>query len=173
MSTPSVHYAYADGSGNTVRQTSITYPNGRTITFDYGDPGGVNDAASRVETIVDDDATVLARYEYRGLDRFGRVKDSHWYDYGALSDAARIHSCRMLGRFATYCANVACISSPVGKKKVPVAASSAATGARVRFVSSDPRTSVRRRSRTHRPRGTPGAPPWDRAAPPPAAGENS
>ena len=27
---------------------------------------------------------------YRGLDRFGRVKDAYWRDYGAGADAARI-----------------------------------------------------------------------------------
>jgi RHS repeat-associated protein len=27
---------------------------------------------------------------YRGLDRFGRVKDAYWYDYGSSTDAARI-----------------------------------------------------------------------------------
>src|SRR5437867_917025 len=125
MTTPEVQYGYADGSNNTIRPTSITYPNGRQITFGYGEPSGLNDAASRVEKIVDDDDTVLAKYQYlgvatpvtvdytepqvkytlvgttggndpntgdiyRGLDRFGRVKDGPWYDYGSLVDAARI-----------------------------------------------------------------------------------
>jgi len=140
--TPKVQYGYADGSTNTVRPTSITYPDGRVVTYDYGSPGGKNDALSRVGSIVDDDAasTHLADYSYlglgpargalptvdspftsgaievdytepdikytlvgtvggndpdtgdvcRGLDRFGRVKDSYWYDYGSSTDVDRI-----------------------------------------------------------------------------------
>jgi len=130
--TPKVQYAYADGSSNTIRPTTITYPDGRVITYEYGTSGGVNNAASRVGSIVDDDvgSTHLADYSYlglgpargaqptldapfisgaievdytepdikytlvgtaggndpdtgdiyRGLDRFGRVKDCYWYD---------------------------------------------------------------------------------------------
>ncbi len=35
--TPAVEYEYADGADNHIRPTSITYPNGRDLTFDYGD----------------------------------------------------------------------------------------------------------------------------------------
>jgi hypothetical protein len=111
--SPKVQYAYANGSANTIRATSLTYPDGRDITYDYGTSGANDDATSRVASIVDDDfgATHLADYEYlglsaivevdytepdvryrlydgtasgtdpdtgdiyRGLDRFGRVKD--------------------------------------------------------------------------------------------------
>ena len=110
--TPNVQYGYANGSANTIRQTSLTYPDGRVITYEYGSTDGMNDAASRIQSIVDDDAssTHLADYEYlgtgtfvevdytepeikytligtaggndpdtgdiyRGLDRFGRIKD--------------------------------------------------------------------------------------------------
>jgi RHS repeat-associated protein len=67
--TPKVQYGYADGSANTVRPTSITYPDGRVITYDYGTAGGMNDALSRIAAIVDDDAgsTHLADYSYVGL----------------------------------------------------------------------------------------------------------
>jgi len=33
--TPKVQYGYANRSANTVRPTSITYPDGRVITYDY------------------------------------------------------------------------------------------------------------------------------------------
>ena len=125
--TPKVQYGYASGSANTIRQTSLTYPNGRVISYEYGTTDGINDAASRIESIVDDDvsSTHLADYEYlgtgtfvevdytepdikytligtaggndpdtgdiyRGLDRFGRIKDSYWYDYGSSTDVDRI-----------------------------------------------------------------------------------
>jgi len=137
-----VQYSYADGSSNTIRPTTITYPDGRVITYDYGSSDSTDDALSRVGSIVDDDAgsTHLADYSYlglgpvrgalptvdtpftpgavevdytepdikytlvgtaggndpdtgdiyRGLDRFGRVKDCYWYDYGGNTDVDRI-----------------------------------------------------------------------------------
>jgi len=138
--SPKVQYGYADGGSNTVRPTTITYPDGRVITYDYGTSGSTNDALSRIGSIIDDDAgsTHLADYSYlgagspsptlgegrgegvivevdytepdirytlvgtaggndpdtgdiyRGLDRFGRVKDCYWYDYGSSTDVDRI-----------------------------------------------------------------------------------
>ena len=141
--TPKVQYSYANGSANGIRPTSITYPDGRVITCDYGTTNGTNDAASRIESIVDDDVstTHLADYSYLGgklgagstpmltswqtqgaavevdytepdikytlvgtaggndpdtgdiylgWDRFGRVKDNYWYDYGSATDVDRI-----------------------------------------------------------------------------------
>jgi hypothetical protein len=62
--TPKVQYAYADGSANTVRSTSLTYPDGRVLTYNYGSGGGIDDAASRVNKYVDSDmgSTELAQY---------------------------------------------------------------------------------------------------------------
>jgi len=140
--TPKVQYGYADGNSNTIRATTITYPDSRVITYDYGTSGSANDSLSRVGSIVDDDAgsTHLADYSYlglgpargaqptldapfisgtievdytepdikytlvgtaggndpdtgdiyRGLDRFGRIKDCYWYDYGSSTDIDRI-----------------------------------------------------------------------------------
>ncbi|MEX1232301.1 MAG: hypothetical protein WEB58_18800 [Planctomycetaceae bacterium] len=127
MSTPKVQYGYANGSANTVRPTSLTYPDGRVLTYDYGTTDGIDDASSRIFALVDDDmsSTHLAEYSglgrqtfvkvdytepeleyvlfdlagsndpatgdiYSGFDRFGRVKDSRWYDYGSSADADRI-----------------------------------------------------------------------------------
>lgn len=125
--SPKLQYGYATGSDNTVRPTTLTYPDGRVLTCDYGSTGAVDDALSRVAALVDDDggSTHLADYSYLGrrtfveadytepdlrytligtaggndpdtddiclgLDRFGHIKDSMWYDYGASADADRV-----------------------------------------------------------------------------------
>lgn len=126
-SSPKVQYAYASGSANTIRPTTVTYPNGRVVTYGYDSSNSMSDALSRVAAVIDDDggATRLADYSYlgqqsfvetdytqpdvrytlvgtaggddpdtgdiyRGLDRFGRIKDSYWYNYGTSADADRI-----------------------------------------------------------------------------------
>ena len=125
--TPKVQYGFANGSDNTIRFTTLTYPDGRVLTYNYGASDEIDDALSRVAALVDDDmsSTHLADYSYlglrnfvevdytepdveytligtaggndpdtgdiyRGLDRFGRVKDSYWYDYGSSMDVDRI-----------------------------------------------------------------------------------
>lgn len=137
--TPKVEYGYANGAVNTVRPTTLTYPDGRVLTYDYGTANGIDDCASRVASLVDDDGSgthlvdymylgmgrsvksvnapfgrgfVVADFTqpdtkwtlvdisdtndpetgdiYSGLDRFGRIKDNRWYDYGSSSDVDRI-----------------------------------------------------------------------------------
>ena len=64
--TPSVQYAFsfsASGSLNHRRLTSITYPNGRVITYNY--VTGLADNISRLSSITDG-ATTLESYEYLG-----------------------------------------------------------------------------------------------------------
>ncbi|MEZ6129850.1 MAG: hypothetical protein R3C59_14300 [Planctomycetaceae bacterium] len=127
MSTPSVQYGFASGADNTIRPTSLTYPDGREISYDYDSSGSMADALSRVASVVDNDgsSTHLADYSYlglrtfvetdytepdveytlvgtaggndsdtgdiyHGLDRFGRIDDSYWYDYGSSADVDRI-----------------------------------------------------------------------------------
>ncbi|MBX3442846.1 MAG: hypothetical protein KF774_10590 [Planctomyces sp.] len=126
MTTPNVQYAYANGSDNTIRPTALTYPDGRVLNSSYGTTDGIDDAASRVASLIDDDGTShLADYAYLGMgtfveqddaepdvkwtladlagsddpdtgdiysgfDRFGRVKDNRWRDYGSSVDADRI-----------------------------------------------------------------------------------
>ncbi|TWT56002.1 RHS repeat-associated core domain-containing protein [Allorhodopirellula solitaria] len=68
--TPSVKMNYTDGSANTIRPTSITYPNGRTITRNYGTTGSITDKFNQVSSLIDDDSIVLAEYEYMGLSTF-------------------------------------------------------------------------------------------------------
>ncbi|QDU01709.1 tRNA3(Ser)-specific nuclease WapA precursor [Gimesia chilikensis] len=127
LTTPKVQYSFANGSDNTVRHNSLTYPDGRVLTLNYSSAGSIDDATSRVFAIIDDDVSMthLVEYSYlglggpviaddtesdvrftlvgttggndpdtgdiyRGLDRFGRTKDSLWYDYGASVDRANI-----------------------------------------------------------------------------------
>ncbi|MBN8625472.1 MAG: RHS repeat-associated core domain-containing protein [Planctomycetes bacterium] len=110
--TPRVQYSYADGSANTVRPTTMTYPNGRVVTFAYGTTGSDDDRLSRVASLGDagpvqrvvytylgqasfvqadypepqvrwDLATGSGANPYAGLDRFGRTIDCLWRHYGA------------------------------------------------------------------------------------------
>ncbi len=70
VETPQVQYGYADGSDNTVRPTGLVYPDGRELTYGYGTADGIDDCASRVAAIVDDDSTHLADYQYLGQGTF-------------------------------------------------------------------------------------------------------
>ncbi|MBO0697189.1 MAG: RHS repeat protein [Zavarzinella sp.] len=66
--TPSVQYGYSflpSGSNNNSRLTSITYPNGRRLDYEYA--AGLGDAISRLSDIKDG-STVLEGYQYLGLD---------------------------------------------------------------------------------------------------------
>ena len=110
-SSPTVEYDYASGgsSSNQIRLTSITYPGGRQIDYDYGTPDAKDDRLSRVNAIKDG-GTALAAYTYlgagtviqiiyaepgvqldlwggttgtfTGIDDFGRVKDQRWVTTG-------------------------------------------------------------------------------------------
>jgi RHS repeat-associated protein len=66
--TPKVQYAYADGSDNTVRPTTVTYPTtSRALTYDYG--AGDDDRLSRVAAIKEGTDS-RAAYTYYGLSTF-------------------------------------------------------------------------------------------------------
>jgi len=64
--SPKVQYAYANGSANHFRPTTMTYPNGQSLTFDYGSSGGSDDVLSRVAALKQG-TTSLAAYTYLGL----------------------------------------------------------------------------------------------------------
>ncbi len=68
MTTPSVQMGYANGSTNTIRPTSLTYPDGRAIRNDYGGNGSINDQISRIASLLDDDDSHLVDYSYLGLE---------------------------------------------------------------------------------------------------------
>jgi hypothetical protein len=112
--TPKAQYAYADGSANTIRPASLTYPNGRVLDYLYDDTHA--DKLSRIRTLRWD-GTDVCRYSYLGLstfvttdylqpqvkldyalgsganpytgfDRFGRIIDLLWAKYGAGSSSS-------------------------------------------------------------------------------------
>ncbi|HQU46211.1 MAG TPA: RHS repeat-associated core domain-containing protein, partial [Pirellulales bacterium] len=119
-SSVSTQYGYADGSSNTVRRTSMTYPSARVLNYNYGTAGGMDDALSRVASLIDNDGvTHLADYTrlglntfvqlayaqasttwslingtgtdpYTGFDRFNRVVDNRWFNSGTSADLDRI-----------------------------------------------------------------------------------
>ena len=109
-----VQYDYDDGAtagvAQYVRLAEVTYPNGREVQYGYGTAGAIDDIMSRLATIGDAGGT-LAAYTYlgsgkvvtedyveaevkldyahdnlAGFDRFGRVVDQLWTDYGADPD---------------------------------------------------------------------------------------
>lgn len=50
-----VNDSTSTGSANTIRLTSLTYPDGRVISFGYGASDAMADALSRVAAISDGD----------------------------------------------------------------------------------------------------------------------
>ncbi len=74
-SAPSVQYGFANGSANTIRPTTLTYPSGRVLTYDYGTSGGMDDKFSRIFALLDDNSTNthLAEYLYLGPNRTAQI----------------------------------------------------------------------------------------------------
>jgi RHS repeat-associated protein len=72
--TPSVQYGWSlmSGGANHSRMISITYPNGKVLTYNYA--SGLNDSISRLTSLSDSSGT-LESYSYLGLDVV--VKRSH------------------------------------------------------------------------------------------------
>ena len=72
-SPPPVNYGYANGTANTTRRTSMTYPNGRVLNIDYA-TGTEDDTLSRVTDLaIVGDSTVTVQYQYYGLNSFATV----------------------------------------------------------------------------------------------------
>jgi RHS repeat-associated protein len=83
--TPSVQYAYDNGSANEIRLNTLIYPNLRNIAYSFGTSGGMNDLLNRVDTIQDTTSgtTNLASYTYLGLGTVVRItypQPSVWLD---------------------------------------------------------------------------------------------
>ena len=114
-----VDYTYADGASagvaKHVRLSQVTYPEGREVHYGYGTTQAIDDIMSRLATI-GDGANTHASYKYLGadriiekdyedievrldyaannfaaLDRFGRVLDHVWTDYGEDPDVVLDH----------------------------------------------------------------------------------
>ena len=72
-SPPAVNYGYADGTANTIRRTSITYPNGRVLNIEYA-TGAEDDTLSRVTDLaIAGESTDAVAYQYYGLNSFATV----------------------------------------------------------------------------------------------------
>src|ERR1700683_5794324 len=65
--TPNVAYAYANGSANTIRLNTITYPNGRAINYAYGAANSIDDLLSRVTGLGDSITPSMGAYSNVGL----------------------------------------------------------------------------------------------------------
>jgi RHS repeat-associated protein len=74
--TPSVQYGYTlmSGGANNSRLTSITYPNGKVLSYNYGTSGSLADTISRLDSLSDSSGT-LESYSYLGVGTV--VKRSH------------------------------------------------------------------------------------------------
>lgn len=73
-STPRVSYAHANGSANTTRRTTVTYPSGKVINIDYGDAGSIDDRLSRMAgTQITGESDPLATFQWAGAGRFLRL----------------------------------------------------------------------------------------------------
>jgi hypothetical protein len=81
-----VEYAYADGGDNHVRRTSMTYPDGRVLEYDYGSGGSAADRLSRIAALKINDgagADPVAQYTYLGA---GSVVTAHYPELDADPD---------------------------------------------------------------------------------------
>lgn len=67
VTSPRFERLYENGSSNTARLAQVIYPNGRELDSLYGTSGEIDDRASRLASLVDEDTTSLAAYEYLGL----------------------------------------------------------------------------------------------------------
>jgi YD repeat-containing protein len=65
-STPKVQYTCSAAQNNVLRRTSIIYPNGRALSYEYGAAGSVDDVLNRVQSVHDSDLTVLSEFQYLG-----------------------------------------------------------------------------------------------------------
>jgi YD repeat-containing protein len=65
--TPKVVYVYTDGSNNKLRKVSVTYPNGRVLTYHYGTANSIDDHLNRVsDERVTGESDHLVDYRYVG-----------------------------------------------------------------------------------------------------------
>jgi RHS repeat-associated protein len=116
--TPKAQYGYADGSANTIRPTSMTYPSGHVLEYQYS--GDDANKLSRLNILhaADEDlagygylglgvfirtdylppgirydlATGTGANRYAGLDRFGRIIDMEWKKVASASSSSSSES---------------------------------------------------------------------------------
>ena len=91
--TPKVQYGYTNGTGNTIRMAGMTYPSGRGLTYGYGTANAINDACSRIESVINtSDSVNLATYQYLGASGFVNAASAqpgiNWTLIGTGNDPA-------------------------------------------------------------------------------------
>jgi len=69
-STPKVGYTYADGTANTTRRLSLTYPCGKLVTMSYGAASSADDRLSRLAGVtLDGEGSALGEFTWMGAGR--------------------------------------------------------------------------------------------------------
>ncbi len=69
-STPKVTYTYANGSANTTRRLSVTYPCGKLVTMNYGAASSADDRLSRLAGVsLDGEVSALGAFTWMGAGR--------------------------------------------------------------------------------------------------------
>lgn len=66
VDTPRVQYTCTGAVDAVLRRKTVVYPNGRIVAYEYGDTGGIDDVLNRVQSMHDNDLTVLAEFRYLG-----------------------------------------------------------------------------------------------------------
>ena len=103
--SPNVQYGYDTGasSSNEIRLNSLTYPNGRVISYGYGTSGGMNDCLNRVASISEAASpfTVLAEYAYLGMGTVLQIKYPEpdvWLDLWGTTTSGVFNGIDLFGR---------------------------------------------------------------------------
>lgn len=69
-STPKVAYTYANGTANTTRRLSTTYPSGKLVTMSYGAASSADDRLSRLAGVsLDGESGALGEFTWMGAGR--------------------------------------------------------------------------------------------------------
>ncbi len=69
-STPKVGYSYANGTANTTRRLTSTYPSGKIVTMSYGSANSADDRLSRLAGLsLTGEATPLGQFAWMGSGR--------------------------------------------------------------------------------------------------------
>ena len=73
--TPTLSYGYADGSSNTIRRTSVTYPSGAVVQLGYGAAGSADDRLDRLAQVsIAGEAQALCGFTWAGVGRFVQLQ---------------------------------------------------------------------------------------------------
>jgi RHS repeat-associated protein len=66
VDTPRVQYTCTGAVDAVLRRKTVVYPNGRIVAYEYGDTNGIDDVLNRVQSMHDEDLTVLAEFRCLG-----------------------------------------------------------------------------------------------------------